>query len=148
MEYWGNKKILTVKKTGFLCSRQCPANVVLKSYHWAKEQRQAGNCVVCGNHSQIEKDVFDLLLKGKQPLVLMLARNMKTRWEPEIEIAVKQGRLLVLSPFDQSVKRVTRGSAEKRNRKIIEISDRIVVGYKTEGGQLDRLLRGLQYENL
>ena len=148
MKTWGNRDILKLEKTAFLCSRKCPADVVLKSYDWARQQREEGNCIVCGNHSQIEKDVFEILLKGSQPLILILARGMKTRWEPEIEKAVTQGRLLVISPFDETVKRVTRETAEQRNRKIIEISDRVIVGYKTKGGQLDKLLNGRQYENV
>lgn len=139
---------MKLEKTAFLCSQKCPADIVLKSYDWAKAQRAAGNCIVCGNHSQIEKDVFGILLKGKQPLILVLARSMKNRWEPEIEEAVKQNRLLVLSPFDETVKRVTRDTAELRNQKIIDVSDRIIVGYKTKGGQLEKLLNRKQYENI
>jgi len=37
MEIWGNKEILKLNKTAFLCSQKCPAEVVLKSYDWAKE---------------------------------------------------------------------------------------------------------------
>jgi len=105
-------------KTAFLCSQKVPAEIVLKSYDWAKEQREKGNCIVCGNHSQIEKDVFEILLKGKQPLILVLARSMKTRWEPEIEKAINEKRLLVISPFEKETKRVTRKTAEIRNKKI------------------------------
>jgi len=79
---------------------------VLKSYDCAKEQRELGNCIVCGNHSQLEKDVFEILLKGKQPLNLVIARSMKTRWEPEIENAVNEKRLLVINPFDKETKRL------------------------------------------
>ena len=148
MNTCGNTDILKLEKTAFLCSQKCPADVVLKSYDWAKQQRKTGNCIICGNHSQIEKDVFEILLKGRQPLILVLARSMKTRWEPEIEKAVNENRLLVLTSFDQSHKRVTRETAEMRNRKMIEISDRTVVGYRTEGGQLDKLLIGKKYETI
>lgn len=148
METWGNSDILKLKKTAFLSSQKCPAEVVLKSYDWAKEQRGLGNCIVCGNHSQIEKDVFGILLKGNQPLILVLARGMKNLWEPEIGKAVDGNRLLVISPFDETVKRVTRDTAEKRNQKIIEMSDRIIVGYKSQGGQLDKLLNGILYEEI
>lgn len=55
MKTWGNNEILKLNKTAFLCSQKCPAEIVLKSYDWAKEQREQGNCIVCGNHSQIEK---------------------------------------------------------------------------------------------
>ena len=148
MYYWGNKKILNQQKIAFLCSQKCSAEVVLRSYDWAKEQREKGNCIVCGNHSQIEKDVFEILLKAKQPLILALARGMKKRWKPEIERAVKENRLLVISPFEEKIKRVTRETAEIRNKEIIEISDIIMVGYKSKNGQLEKLLNGIKFEQM
>jgi hypothetical protein len=141
MEFLGKEEILNHYKTGFLCSRQCPAEVVLKSYYRAKKQRDEGNCVVCGNHSQIEKDVFEILLKGSQPLILVLARGVKSRWERVIEQAVEQHRLLVISPFEKEIKRVTRDTAKIRNQRIIEMCDELVVGYATKGGQLEALLK-------
>jgi hypothetical protein len=148
MEYKGNIKILDLHKTAFLCSQRCPADVILKSYDWAKEQRKQGNCIVCGNHSQIEKDVFEILLKGKQPLILVLVRGMKIRWETVIEKAVNEKRLLVISPFEKEVKRVTRETAKKKNETMIEISNRIVVGYKSKNGQLEELLNERNYKQL
>jgi c-di-GMP-binding flagellar brake protein YcgR len=144
----GELGILKLQKTAFLCSQKCPAEIVLKSFDWAKEQREKENCIICGNHSQIEKDVFEILLKGKQPLILALARGMKIRWEPEIEKAVNENRLLVISPFEQEIKRVARETAKIRNKKIIEISDKIIVGYKSKNGQLEKLLTRIEYEQL
>ena len=148
MEHKGNIAILGLYKTAFLCSQKCPADVVLKSYDWAKEQRKQGNCIICGNHSQIEKDVFEILLKGKQALILVLARGMKTRWGTEIEKAVKSNRLLIISPFEKKVKRIKRKTAKKRNERILKICDRIIVGYKTKNGQLEELLNERIYEQL
>ena len=148
MHYWGNKKILKLNKTAFLCSQKCPAEVVLKSYDWAKEQRKQGNCIICGNHSQIEKDVFEILLKGKQPLILVLPRSLKKRWEPEILNAINQNRLLVISPFSEGHSRITRENAIQKNKTIISLGNDIVVGYKTKNGQLDNLLKHSVYEQL
>ena len=148
MKTWGNKEILDQNKKAFLCSRRVPAMTVLKSYDWAKEQREKGQCIVCGIHSQIEKDVFEILLRGKQPLVVVLARGMKKRWQPEVIKAVEANRLLVVSPFDENIKRVTRITAKKKNETIIELGNSIVVGYATEGGQLEELLKGVGYEVL
>ncbi|MDE0470699.1 MAG: hypothetical protein OXH57_02065 [Ekhidna sp.] len=145
METWGNTDILKLSKTGFLSSQKCPASIVLKSYDWAKKQREQGNCIVCGNHSQIEKDVFEMLLKGNQPLILVLARGIKSRWESAVEEAAKTDRLLVISPFEKEIRRVTREYARIRNQKIIEISDDLVVGYASEGGLLEGLLEGKNY---
>lgn len=148
MNYKGEIELLGLQKTAFLCSQKCPAEIVLKSYDWAKEQRAKGNCIVCGNHSQIEKDVFEILLKGKQPLILMLARGMKSRWEPAIDQAVKENRLLIISPFDTHVKRITRATAAIQNREIITLTHHICVGYVTPHGQLDNLLKDKKFESL
>jgi hypothetical protein len=42
MECFGNKDIWKNHKTDSLSSRKCPAEVVLKSYEWAKTQRAEG----------------------------------------------------------------------------------------------------------
>ena len=139
-EHIGNIDLLKLNKTAFLCSQKCPAEVVLKSYDWAKRQREEGNCIVCGNHSQIEKDVFEILLKGKQPLILVLARGLKHQLEPEIQKAIMANRLLIISPFNLRTKRLTRETASIRNQVILQISNQIVVGYKTPNGQLDNLI--------
>lgn len=64
-EQLGNKELLQLNKTAFLCSRKIPASVVLKCYDWAIEQRDKGKCIISGFHSQLEKDVLHYLLKGK-----------------------------------------------------------------------------------
>jgi predicted Rossmann fold nucleotide-binding protein DprA/Smf involved in DNA uptake len=140
MEYLGNKDILKHNKTGFLSSRKCPAEVVLKSYEWAKCQRSELNCIVSGNHSQIEKDVFEILLKGDQPLVLVLPRGLKKRWDKIWLNEIEKGRLLIVSPFMKDITRVTRETATRKNETIIGLSDQITVGYKSINGQLDTLL--------
>ncbi len=93
----GNKNILDSYKAAFLCSRRCPASVVLRSYDWARWMRDEGICVISGNHSQIEKDVFHYLLQGNQPLILALARGLKKRLEPELVAALEQNRLLLFA---------------------------------------------------
>jgi Zn ribbon nucleic-acid-binding protein len=149
MKIWGNNEILKLNTTAFICSQKCPAEIVLKSYDWAKEQREKGNCIICGNHSQIEKDVFEILLKGKQPLILVLPRSLKKRWESEILKAVNQNWLLVISPFDDnSNSRITRENAIKKNETIISLGNKIVFGYKTKNGQLEKLLNGIEHEHL
>lgn len=148
MEYLGNKDILKHHKTAFLSSRKCPAEVVLKSYDWAKEQREKGNCIVCGNHSQIEKDVVEILLKGTQPLIMVLARGMKKVWLQNIREAIAANRLLIISPFSSEESRVTRYLAKRRNECIISISNKIMIAYKTPGGQLDEILSEKTHEIL
>jgi len=141
MQYLGNKEILKQHKIAFLCSRRCPAHIILKSYDWAIEQREKGNCIISGFHSQIEKDVFHYLLKGKQPIILALARGIKKRFEPEIEEAIAENRLLIITPFNENVKRITVDTATKRNELMVETADEIFIAYASMGGNLDQLIK-------
>jgi len=136
----GNKDILKAHKTAFLCSRRCPADIIVKSYDWAIEQRKNGNCVISCFHSRIEKDVLQILLKGKQPIIMALARGMKKRWEPEIRTAMEQNRLLIISPFDESVTRTTAEQAAIRNRLMLDLAEDIRIAYTGKGGSLEALL--------
>ncbi len=141
----GNKRLLQLGKTAFVCSRRCPASVVLKSYDWAKSMRDQGECVVCGNHSQIEKDVVHFLLKGSQPLIIALARGLKKRLEPEIKEATSSNRLLLATPFDTGVTRVTQVTANQRNEMMAQLADEIFVAYAHPGGNLEKqVFRWLQ----
>ncbi|MEZ4525182.1 MAG: hypothetical protein R2941_04605 [Desulfobacterales bacterium] len=129
------------RKTAFLCSRRIPAFAVLKCYDWAVEQRESGICVISGFHSPMEKDVLHYLLKGSQPLILALARGLKKRMEPELKKALNQGRLLIITPFDSKVKRAAEKTAETRNKMMIALADRIVIGFASPGGKTEKLLK-------
>ena len=139
-ETLGNIELLKLPKTAFLCSRSISAPAVLKCYDWAIAQREAGNCVISGFHSQIEKDVLHYLLKGDQPIIVALARGLKTKLESEFQKPLEQGRILIITPFDKSVKRVTEQTAEIRNKLMLNLADNIVIGYTSKGGKLEQLL--------
>ena len=140
LNYVGNKQILEHHKIAFLCSRKCPADIILKSYDWAIEQREKGVCVISGFHSKIEKDVLHYLLKGDQPIILVLARGLKKRLEPELKKALDKNRLLLITPFSEHVKRVTIETANRRNRLMAELADEIFVAYASQGGNIEKLL--------
>ena len=133
-------QLLENYKIAFLCSRKCSADIILKSYDWAIEQREKGVCVISGFHSKIEKDVLHYLLKGTQPVILALARGLKKRLEPELRDALSKNRLLVVTPFDEKVKRVTRETANQRNRLMVKLADEIFVAYALPGGNIEKLL--------
>jgi len=140
MNYLGNKEILKQHKVAFFCSQKCPSHLILKSYDWAIEQRENGVCIISGFHSKIEKDVLDFLLKGTQPIIMVLARNMKKRFPAEQRKAIDENRLLVISPFDDKVTQNSKESCYKRNEVILEIADEVVVAFASKNGKLEKLL--------
>jgi hypothetical protein len=76
-------------------------------------------------------------------IILVLARGMKKRWPAEIKEAVKNNRLLIISPFDDSVKRITQETANRRNEIMAELADEIFPAYYTEGGNLHNLIKSI-----
>lgn len=144
LDFIGNNNLLNEMKTAFLCSRQMPASAVLKCYDWVIEQREKGNCVISGFHSQIEKDVLHYLLKGKNHIIVVLARGLKEKVEPEFSTPLEQGRLLIITPFDKTVKRVSSQNAQTCNQLMTTLADQITIGYASPGGQLEELLKGVE----
>lgn len=136
----GNQELLNLPKTAFLCSRKVPATVVLQCYDWAIAQRQAGHCVISGFHSKLEKDVFHYLAKGTQPVIMALHRGLKTKWDAAITNMLNEGRLLIITPFDETVKRGTKETAYLRNHLMLQLADEVKVGYAMPGGGLEKLL--------
>lgn len=141
----GNLDILNLSKTAFLCSRKVPADVVLKCYDWATKMRDTGRCIISGFHSPLEQDVLHFLLKGTQPVIMVLARGIKMKWEPHIQQALDGNRLLIVSPFGDSVKRASEATAALRNDLMIHLANDIVVGFASLDGMLQRRLR-LEHE--
>jgi len=142
--YLGNKEILKQYKIAYFCSQKCPSLLILKSYDWAIEQRENENCIISGFHSKIEKDILDFLLKGTQPIIMVLARNMKKRFPAVQRKAIEENRLLVISPFDDKVIQNSKESCNKRNEAILEIADEIVVAFATKNGKLEKLLKNVR----
>jgi predicted Rossmann fold nucleotide-binding protein DprA/Smf involved in DNA uptake len=141
IDHIGSLELLKLQKTAFLCSREIPASIVLKCYDWAIAQREQGNCIISGFHSKIEKDVLHYLLKGDQPIIIAMARGLKQRIEPEFKQSLQKGRILIISPFEKEVKRITTKTALIRNQLMIELADKIIVGFISKGGNLEGLLK-------
>ena len=142
----GNTEIINLYKTAFLCSRKISASAVLKCYDWAISKRDAGECVISGFHSKLEKDVLYYLLKGKQPIIVAIARGIKEYLEPELQKPLDNGRLLFVSPFATDVKRITQDTANIRNRFMMNLADEIVLGHINPDGGLHKLVK--EFEGL
>ena len=125
MNYYGNRELLKLPKTAFFCSRTIPAEEILRTYDWAMEQRKNGRCIISGFHSTIERDVLEILLKGSQPIIWVLARGLYKKWPDGIRAAIEQGRLLVVSAYDEKCRRPDRDRCLERNRYVASHADEI-----------------------
>lgn len=105
--------------------------------------RESGECVLSGFHSRLERDVLDILIKGKQPIILAAARGLPKRYPTDIKQAIDNGNLLIASPFPATISRITATTAAKRNVFMLSLADRIVIGHMSEGGALADAVRGV-----
>lgn len=74
------------------------------------------------------------------PSIVMLARGLKKRLEPEQLQAVEEHRLLIVTPFPSSVRRATRETASRRNELMADFAAEIFVAYAQPGGSLQKLV--------
>ena len=134
IEYLGNKELQNVHKTGFLASSTIPPDMVLKCYDWATQMAKDGKCVVSGFSSHLEKEVLHFLAKGKQPIILVLARQMYKQMPIELQPLLDANRLLIIS-VTKAV-RQSKVTAHARNKYICEKADRILFVGVTEKSSL------------
>lgn len=126
----GNLNILEQQLLGFFCSVKCPGAIILKTYDLIRDLRNKGVIVISGFHSPIEKDCLDLLIRGKQPIVICPARGIETMRIPKSWRApIEKNRLLILSLFENKYRRPTVALAEHRNRFVEMLADQILVAY-------------------
>ena len=145
---FGDVSILDLTKVGFLSSRKVPPAAVMKCYDWATEMRDKGVCVMGGFQSPLERDVLTFLLKGKQPVVWVLAHKLwaeKSIPKPYRE-PLAAGRLLLVSPVAQTATRVDARTATIRNRYILNHSEKVVFAAIDPNGALSRIVG--EYQDL
>ena len=99
--------------------------------------------VVSGFLSPMERAVFDACLADGTPLVWILGRGLPAVHGPAINRAIAAGRLLMLTPFDESVRGFSSARAAWCNQYALHLAAEVVVGRLTPGGILDCLLADL-----
>jgi predicted Rossmann fold nucleotide-binding protein DprA/Smf involved in DNA uptake len=138
----GNLDILNDNSLAFFCSTKCPGQLILQTYDLARSLREAGVTVIGGFHSPMEKECLAILLRSKQPVIICPARTLhKMRLPKEWKLPLEQGRLLLLSPFEDKLRRTTADQAQMRNKFVATIAAAIFIAHATEGSKSEKLSR-------
>ena len=140
----GDVTILQRPLLGLFCSKKCTGKAILEVYDLVRGLRDAEVPVISGFHSPMEKECLDLLLRGRQPIVICPARGIErmrvpTSWRE----ALAAERLLVVSPFAGRYRRPTSVLAEQRNRFVAAIAAEIFVAHAEPGSRSEHLCREL-----
>lgn len=132
----GDAAILRNRFLGLVCSIQCPGSIVIKTLDAARALRDAGVAVIGGFHSPMEQEFLDILRRGDQPVVLCAAKGLPgLRIGKPARLAVADGRLLAISPFDDNVRRTTAAQAVQRNDLVAALSEIVLVPHAAPGGK-------------
>lgn len=126
----GDLQLLARETTALFCSSQCPGAAILRTFDCMTQMRDAGQIVLGGFHSPMEQDCLRILLRGNQPIILVLARTLHNlHLAPDLVPAFQANRLLLLSPFGLQHKRVTASLAVRRNRFAATIATKALIAY-------------------
>lgn len=136
----GNKELWRREKTLFLTSRKAPLSCYEKVFRWV-EEFDRGQCAVCFNTSELEEEVLKALLVCHVPTVLVVTGKFRNTYNVQIELALKENRLLVL--VLQREESDGKGfEARLRNWWTIRQVQHIVCGYINPNGSIFGLLAG------
>lgn len=140
----GHLDILRHKSVGLFCSAKCPGDIILRLYDLAQVLRHAGFTVIGGFHSPMERECLGILLRGTQPVIVCPARSIKNmRIASEHKQALKEGRLLFMSPFEENQRRISAKTSEFRNLFVAALSEQVFVAHAEPGGKTENLCRDI-----
>jgi len=136
----GRIDLISISKTALFCSKICPGDAILKAMDQAQKWRDHGRCIISGFHSPIEKECLQILLRGEQSIVICPARSLeKMRIPMEWRESIGAGRILLLSPFESSQRRLTTALSEQRNKLVAALADEVYFAHITPDGKTARL---------
>ena len=142
--YRGSLWLLDEPLTALFCSNRCPGGIILKTYDLARAMRDAGVPVIGGFQTPMERECLRLLLRGAQPVVVCPARGIDNMCIPrDWRTALDEDRLLVLSPFTSTVRRLTAQLAAQRNDLVSELAHQVFIAHAAPGSKTEAFARKL-----
>ena len=136
----GGASLLEMPLSALLCSKTCPGSKILEAIDLGKLWRTENRGVISGFHTPVEQECLRIFLQGPQHIVVCPARGLDPFYmPPEWQIKFDRRELLITSPFDLSIRRPTKETAEARTRFVLDLATDCTVIYATPGGVLERL---------
>ena len=131
--------ITALRQAALFSSIKCPGKLILSAYDLAQDLRKAGITVVSGFHSPIEQECLRILLRSPNPVTWCLARGQMRRIPSDLREAFAAGRLRIVAPFPDKVRRVTTATSERRNRIVADMAAAVIVVHAAPGSKVEAL---------
>lgn len=136
----GNRDLLNRRLLGFFCSESLPGDAILSAYDLALALRDTGTTFIGGFQSAMEKEFLTFVLRGSASVVICPARGIsRMRLPVPWRAPLEEGRLLLLSCFDDKARRPTKQTVAKRNALVAELAACLLVPHAAPGGKVEQL---------
>lgn len=137
MDTLGNISLLDRWKIGCFASNKIASLSVLPTLDWATEVAKRDDvAIVSGFHSKMEREVLDILLRGRCGIICVLARPLYKVIPERYRNAYRQNRMLFISNNATKSTMTSRYLCQKRNEYIASISDELVFSSLTSNSSL------------
>lgn len=137
MDTLGYSSMLDRNKIGFFAAGKIASLSVLPTLDWATEiAKRKDVAIVSGFHSKMEREVLDILLKGRCGIICVLARPIYKIIPDKYRYAYEQERVLFISHNTYKSTMTSRLLCQKRNEYIASISDELVFSSLTPESSL------------
>lgn len=121
------------------CAQRCPDTLHAVAQQTAQALRDSGSATISGFFTPLESQMFDILLRGTQPVIRVEVRGLESYPLPnQFKRPLDKGRLLILSPYPGR-RKPDKELAEERNRIAAALAGRLLVIHAEPGGKLERL---------
>jgi len=128
--YLGNRALLKLPKLSFLASRGA-------SERHGKLPLRSQEAVISGFLSPMERAVFKAGLENKRSMIWVKPWGLSEGTDALlVRLAIEEGRLLVVSPFDDGLEAPSVRRAAWCNQYVLAHGDRVVVGHLNPDGML------------
>ena len=136
----GNEQLLDREKTLFLCSKRTPYNVYPIVFDWVESLCDT-QCVMCFKTTEMEFEVMTSLLVNHIPTILIVMNKFTDVNNLQIEMAIKDGRMLVIV-LQRDEPKGAGQTPKLRNEFVLKLANHIVCGYVNPNGTIFPLLAG------
>ena len=132
--------MLEREKTLFLCSKKTPYNIYPIIFDWVENLCDT-DCVMCFKTTEMEFEVMTSLLVHKVPTILVVMKRFTDVYNLQIEMALKEGRMLILV-LERDELHGAGLTSRLRNEFVVNMADNIICGYVNPNGSVFSLLAG------
>lgn len=135
----GEPGLLKSPALALFCSVKCPGAVIMETYEAMQRLKLQDRVIAGGFHSPMERTCMDILMRGRAKLILCPARGLRRlRVRPEWYSLLAENRILIISPFDDSIRRSTIQLGCARNNFVASLAEWLLIPYAARTSRTER----------